>query len=172
MRSPLHLGGRGARPQSLADEGALAATSQFSCRVVAEPDRNAVTFHLRGELDSTTANEVRGMLDVAVGEAKVVLDLTEITVIDAAGLLVLQDVIRRVHERAGQVAIARPRRAAKPILDLVGTAGFVYLAFSSAGALDWIDQHSALRRLGYSIDAEIHPIAGAQVNETVIVSAS
>jgi len=105
---------------------------------VAEPHRDATVFRLQGEFDATTAGKVRDLLAVAIGEESVVLDLTEVSLIDPSGVGALRDVMRCVHEQGGRVAIARPWRAAESVLELVGSVGFVFAALSSAGALTWL----------------------------------
>jgi anti-anti-sigma factor len=120
------------------DEGVLADIAPSSCRIVAEPDQDAAVFRLRGELDATTAGEVRVLLAPAIGEHSVVLDLTEVSLIDTAGVGALRDVMRCIHERGGLVALVRPWRAAASILELVGSVGFAFAALSSAGALVWL----------------------------------
>lgn len=120
------------------DERELADIAPSSCRVVAEPHQDASVFHLQGEFDATTAGEVRDLLAAAIGEHSVVLDLTEVSVIDAAGVAALRHVMRCIHEQGGRVALARPWRAAESVLELVGSVGFVFAALSSAGALNWL----------------------------------
>jgi anti-anti-sigma factor len=120
------------------DEREVAYIAPSSCRVVAEPDQDAAVFRLQGELDATTAGEVSVLLAAAVGEHSVVLDLTEVSLIDAAGLGALRDAMRCIHERGGLVALVRPWRSAASILELVGSVGFAFVALSSAGALRWL----------------------------------
>lgn len=69
------------------------------------------------------------------------IDLTEVNVIDHEGLSILRDVIRCVYKQGGQVALARPWRLATPLLGLVGTTGLIFLALSPAGAIAWLDQY-------------------------------
>jgi anti-anti-sigma factor len=116
----------------------LAGIAPSSCSVVAEPHPAAALFRLQGELDATTAAEVRDLLAAAIGEHSVVLDLTEVSLIDTAGVSALRDVMRCIHNQGGRVALARPWRAAESVLELVGSAGFVFAALSSAGALVWL----------------------------------
>ena len=129
---------RTARELPPVDEGQFAEIVPSSCRVVAEPHRDATVFRLQGEFDATTAGKVRDLLAVAIGEESVVLDLTEVSLIDPSGVGALRDVMRCVHEQGGRVAIARPWRAAESVLELVGSVGFVFAALSSAGALTWL----------------------------------
>ena len=123
---------------SFVDEREFADVVPSSCRVVAEPDQDAAVFRLRGELDAATAGEVRVQLAAAVGEHSVVLDLTEVSLIDSAGVHALREVMRCIHERGGLVALVRPWRSAASVLELVGSVGFAFAALSSAGALMWL----------------------------------
>jgi len=103
---------------SFVDEREFADVVPSSCRVVAEPDQDAAVFRLRGELDAATAGEVRVQLAAAVGEHSVVLDLTEVSLIDTAGVGALREVMRCIHERGGLVALVRPWRSAASVLEL------------------------------------------------------
>jgi anti-anti-sigma regulatory factor len=107
-----------------------------------KPQLGVSVFGLLGELDSATADEVRVLLASAVGEAAVLLDLSEVRVIDASGVETLRDVIGSIHHQGGRSAISRPRRLAFSLLGLSGTKGLVFLALSPAGAIAWLDQHS------------------------------
>jgi anti-anti-sigma factor len=137
------------RELSLVDQSPIEAIASSSCRVVAEPHQDAAVFRLQGELDATTADEVRMLLAVAIGKSAVVLDLTEVSLIDTAGVNALREVMRSVHEQGGRVAIARPWRVAKSVLGLVGGVGYVFAALSSAGAISWLS------------DPKNHPTADA-----------
>lgn len=129
---------RNARALPLTDESIVAGIASSSCRVVAEPEQGTALFRPLGQLDATTAGEVSDLLEAAVGEHSVVLDLTEVSLIDSAGVGALRDVMRCINEQGGRVALARPWRAAESVLELVGSVGFVFAALSSAGALKWL----------------------------------
>ena len=124
-----------------AEEIEVVPLPSSTCRVTSRPHQGSAVFGLQGELDVATSGEVRGMLSSAIGEAEVVFDLTEVTVVDVEGVEALRDVIRCVHEEGGRIAISRPWRLARPILDLIGVDGLVYLALSPLGATEWFNQH-------------------------------
>jgi anti-anti-sigma factor len=124
----------------LIDLADIEATSSSACRVTEVPNFGAATYHLQGELDATTAPQLQVALSGAAREPVVLLDLTDVSLIDAEGLNVLRNVIHRVHEQGGRVAISRPWRVASSILQLVGTEGFVFLALSPAGAIAWLNR--------------------------------
>jgi anti-anti-sigma factor len=119
------------------DAGAPVPPSS-TCRVVAESQVGTAVFRLQGEIDSITARDVRTLLDGAIGEAAVVLDLSEVSVIDTAGMMALREVIQCIAAQGGQIAVICPWRTAKSVRGLVGTHGFVYLAKSTSGALGWL----------------------------------
>jgi anti-anti-sigma factor len=140
LRRPGHVTGERLFPAPpLAELTDIEATSTSACLVTEVTHFGAATFHLQGELDATTAPQVQVALTGAVREPAVLLDLTGVSLIDAEGLNVLRNVIRHVHEQGGRVAISRPWRVASPVLQLVGTEGFVFLALSPAGAISWLN---------------------------------
>jgi anti-anti-sigma factor len=108
-----------------------------TCRIVSESHVGATVFRLQGEIDTTTAHEVRTFLAAAIGETAVILDLTEVTSVDMAGVAALRDVMECIYDQGGRTGIARPWRARHSALGLVGTLGFVILAVSQSGALTW-----------------------------------
>jgi len=107
------------------------------CRTVAESHVGVTVFRLQGEVDATTALEVRSFLAAGIGETAVILDLTEVSSTDTVGLTALRDVMECIYEQGGRTGIARPWRATNSTLGLVGTLGFVFLAVSQSGALNW-----------------------------------
>ena len=129
---------RASSESPLIDERSFGDDVASSCRVVTERLEGATLFRLRGELDATTAIEVRVLLVAAIGERSVVMDLTEVKIIDTAGVDALRDVMRCIHEKGGLVALVRPWRTAASVLELVGTVGFAFAALSTAGALEWL----------------------------------
>jgi anti-anti-sigma regulatory factor len=116
-----------------------------TCRVTVTHPLGATVFGLNGVLDAATAPEVRAMLAAAVGETKVILDLTHVSDLDPEGSEIIRDVIGCVHEQGGRVAISRPWRLARALLGLVDTGGFVFLSLSPAGAIAWLNQPSDSR---------------------------
>jgi ABC-type transporter Mla MlaB component len=165
LKRSLHANGSRRRQAALTPETIeVAPPMPSTCRVTMKPQLGVAVFGLLGELDATTAREVGVMLASAAGEANVLLDLTEIKVIDTEGVETLRDVIRCVHEQGGRVALSRPWRLAKPILGLVGTRGFVLLALSPAGAISWLDQHPRGQLAAEPPNGEVLPIAGTTVS--------
>jgi anti-anti-sigma factor len=69
---------------------------------VSDPQVGTAVFRLQGEIDATTALEVRRWLAVAIGQTSVVLDLTEVTTIDTAGVIALRDVMECIYQEGGR----------------------------------------------------------------------
>jgi anti-anti-sigma factor len=127
-----------------------AATASSTCRVTSKHQRNVAVFGLQGELDLVTSKEVRGLLGAAVEEAAVLLDLSDVTVVDLEGVAILRDVIRCVYEHDGQVAISRPWRLARALLGLLDAEGLVLVALSAASGVAWLSEHPILQPLNGS----------------------
>ncbi len=64
-----------------------------------------------GDVDAFSAGELRDQFGRVVGYPQVVIDLTEVTFIDSAGLGALIGGVRRVREVGGTVVVACPHRA-------------------------------------------------------------
>lgn len=139
MRSASSSGGGVSVETSSAHFAEVGLSAPSVCRVTAEPRLGTAVFRLQGDIDTTTAVEVRDRLAVSIGESAVVLDLTGVNLIDAEGVVVLRDVVHSVFLQGGRVAIARPWRVANPILSLVGIDGFVFLAITAASAIIWLN---------------------------------
>jgi anti-anti-sigma factor len=133
-------GGRRFRRHPVLDADGIQSLPPSSCRIMAETHSGTAVFRLKGKLDSVTAAEVSLALAPAAGEETVLLDLSDVAMIDAEGERALRDVIRSVHKLGGRVAISRPRRVADQIPHLLGAQGFVYLALSPASAIAWLIQ--------------------------------
>jgi anti-sigma B factor antagonist len=102
--------------------------------------RGRVVVEVRGEVDSYTAPLLEACLDGQVGRRKVrtvVVDLTEVTFLGAAGVAVLARARRRLLARSARlmVCIGGQRRALSP-LELTGVAPLV------------VSQEEAIRRPG------------------------
>jgi len=157
------MGNRSGPELSLTDQGVVGTIAPSSCRVVAEHHLGAAVFHLQGELDATTAAEVRVLLAIAIDEHAVVLDLADVVLIDAAGVAILGDVMRSIHGQGGQAAISRPWWVAQSLQALVGSEGFVFAALSSAGAVAWLSDP----KNHPTADGERGPILTAHINPLV-----
>jgi anti-sigma B factor antagonist len=74
-----------------------------------------------GELDAYSVGQLRQTLAEATSSRKLVIDLSSVTFVDAAGLGALVGGIRRTREHGGQVAVACSRSV---LLRLLQTTGF------------------------------------------------
>src|SRR4051812_45430178 len=81
-----------------------------------------VRLELRGELDMATVTElVRPLLDAeSVAPGSIVIDLHDVTLLDAAGLRVFLDAARRAERQGRRFALARPDDEAARVLRLTG----------------------------------------------------
>jgi anti-sigma B factor antagonist len=66
---------------------------------------NATVLRVRGELDALSCSELRPVLDAlaAQGQCSVVVDLSELRLIDSSGVGVLVSLYKRVRANGGQV---------------------------------------------------------------------
>ena len=90
--------------------------------VVTVEARECVRLDLRGELDLASVPLLIGPLLAAerAGPALVVLDVGDMTLLDAAGLRVFLDAARRAQLHDRRFAIARPDRETARVLRLTG----------------------------------------------------
>ena len=81
-----------------------------------------VRLELHGELDMTTVTElVRPLLDAeSAAPGWIVIDLHDVTLLDAAGLRVFFDSARRAEREGRRFAIARPDAETARVLRLTG----------------------------------------------------
>jgi len=98
----------------------MSEVGRFEFRIV--PDRDRVIVVLRGELDMTSVDEVRAVLDElhAVGWTSLVLDLRELTFIDSTGLSLLLSAEREARRAGAAFAIVDGSPAVARLLELVG----------------------------------------------------
>jgi anti-sigma B factor antagonist len=94
-------------------------TMDLTITIDEQPDH--VVCRPEGELEAHNVDEMRRALSGVVGARVVILDLTDITFIDSAGLGCLIGAIRRVREADGEVAVASPRPT---LTRLLRTTGF------------------------------------------------
>ena len=84
-------------------------------------DRNVVV-HLQGELDMSTVDHLRQVLDGAMTNDvdTLVLDLTHLTFIDSTGIGVLVSASRRAQRHGRSFVVRHPGRAVLKTLRLTG----------------------------------------------------
>jgi anti-anti-sigma factor len=82
-----------------------------------------VIVHVRGPVDADTAPALEaGLVDIIdnQGNRQVVLDLRQVTSIDAGGLFVLADALKRMADHGGELLLSAPSRAVEGQLRAVG----------------------------------------------------
>lgn len=82
-----------------------------------------VVVHVHGPLDASTAPGLKARLvDIIDGQGnrQVVLDLRGMTEVDADGLFVLADALKRMDECGGELLLSGPNRAVEGQLRAVG----------------------------------------------------
>lgn len=115
---------RGAETLSAPGQSGLLPAG-FSVGIVFHADRSVVT--VRGELDVLTAAALGGFLDVAITQRgrPVVVDVAELTFIDASGLGQLARVLPRLRQDGGELVVVSPSPMLSKLLALTGLAAEV-----------------------------------------------
>lgn len=77
---------------------------------------------LRGELDISTSEGLRKELLQLIedGCRTLVLDMSEVALIDSTGLGVLVGVLKRVLQHGGELLLRSPRRSARKVFGITG----------------------------------------------------
>ncbi len=82
-----------------------------------------VVVHVHGELDETTARILKARLADIIddqGNRQVVLDLRKVTGVDAAGLFLLADALKRMDDYGGELLLSGPKSTVEAQLRAVG----------------------------------------------------
>lgn len=93
-----------------------------------------VVIRLRGAVQSGSLTEARSQLAEIPPAAALVLDLTDVTALDASGVGCLIGAIRRARESGGEVVIEGARPAVAQLLDSVGIDRIARLAGDRSAA--------------------------------------
>jgi anti-anti-sigma factor len=77
---------------------------------------------LQGELDALSSPHLRGAMDASIdaGHDEIILDLTDLRFMDAAGLRVIAHAANRLELVGGTLAIRNPSQIVRRILDITG----------------------------------------------------
>jgi anti-sigma B factor antagonist len=77
---------------------------------------------LSGELDVSTSEHLRAQLLTLIedGCRTLVIDMSDLALIDSTGLGVLVGVMKRVLQHGGQMVLQSPRPAARKVFDITG----------------------------------------------------
>lgn len=88
----------------------------------AEEESATTRLVLSGELDCSSAHQLRSRIHEALvaGTTTLVLDLTGVSFIDAAGLGVFVGARRRLSERDGRLELVGTTRPVQRVLDITG----------------------------------------------------
>ena len=90
--------------------------------VTSEHGEQGIVVRLSGDLDVSSRNELREVFDelLEAGPRRVVVDLSELTFADCAGLSVLIGVRRRLTERGHTLAVTAPQPIVRRLLLITG----------------------------------------------------
>jgi len=95
-------------------------------------DESPPALRLAGEIDMATAGQLAAALGQALAaHANVVVDMAEVTFIDAAGLRAIVEAAESLDGRAPLILV-NARRVAR-LLDLVGLSGLATIAIRDGG---------------------------------------
>jgi anti-sigma B factor antagonist len=87
-----------------------------------------------GEIDIATVEAVQAQIDVAAGEARiVVLDLREVAFIDSAGVRLVLEGTRELAAAGGELVVVQGPPSVRRVFDLVGLDGRVRIVASPPG---------------------------------------
>ena len=77
---------------------------------------------LRGELDASTSQQLRSELVSLLedGCRSLVIDMSELALIDSTGLGALVGVLKRVLQHGGEMQLRAPRQAARKVFVITG----------------------------------------------------
>jgi anti-anti-sigma factor len=99
-------------------------------------DANPVVVAVRGEVDLCTGPELRSVLNAVIGQShsSVVLDLAQMTFIDASGLGVLVHASALLQPSGGTLVLRSPPAMTRRILDITGVGNIVRVELPKPGA--------------------------------------
>lgn len=104
------------------DDGSRAPVAQPAPGLTGRryPRRDCVVLELSGEVDAASVLELRYELAAAVDApgARVVVDLTDVTFMDCAGVGELVRALRRTGWARGSIRLANPTSSVRRVLDL------------------------------------------------------
>ena len=86
-----------------------------------------VTLHVGGDVDLATAGELRKHLEMVIGASAgdIVVDLSEVTFLDSAGLVVLLRAHRQLADANRRLTVSNPSRDVHRVLELTDVGGIL-----------------------------------------------
>ena len=95
-----------------------ALTPEFLCDV--RPDRDRVVVRVAGELDMAAAPSVAAAVDALLGAgfARVVIDLSDLSFLDSAGVHMLVAAHHAAAQRTSEMSLVRGPRNVQRVLEL------------------------------------------------------
>lgn len=96
-------------------------------QVTTDSEADPLTFVLAGELDPHTSPMLQSTIDdtTAPDATSIVLDFTSVSFVDSAGLRVIADTHRRLHEAGGGLIVRHPSAGLQRLLTLTGLTDHV-----------------------------------------------
>jgi anti-sigma B factor antagonist len=78
--------------------------------------------YLEGELDVSTSERLRAELLTLIedGSRSLVIDMSELALIDSTGLGVLVGILKRMLQYGGEMVLKGPRRSARKVFGITG----------------------------------------------------
>jgi len=91
-------------------------------RVVVSGAERTFEIHLVGELDMSTAPQLRERLSglATDGPNQVTVDLSELSFVDSTGLSVLITGLKQVRQQGGDMALRSPTPSTRRVLEITG----------------------------------------------------
>lgn len=92
-----------------------------------DADADPAVFVLDGELDPHTSPMLQEQIDAELegGATSVVLDFAAVGFVDSAGLRVIADTHRRLHEGGGGLVVRNPSTGLRKLLSVTGLSDHV-----------------------------------------------
>lgn len=100
-----------------------------------DEDSGVAVLALVGELDAVNTAELRRTLGSVPSGAALLVDLSEVTFVDSAGLGALIGGIRRMRESSGSTVLCAPRHSVDRLLRMAGVDRIAAIAPSVEAAM-------------------------------------
>jgi anti-anti-sigma factor len=122
----------------MAADGWPGLTAQERLRISVDDDGGCIVVHVSGEIEFTTAGELRDRATaaaLAAARPRLVLDLAEVSFCDSSGLSALVSIWKAVRAQDGKLALAQVPERCKLVLKRTGLAGFLEMHDTTAQAV-------------------------------------